>query len=489
MAARKGNLRRPGSSQEPEPTSAQQPQVAASTTPEALRSAAAVGIDRDGGLGRPGEESALKMGDAPSRGTAGEQAQQTGGGTSTGGPDVRANDIRTSGPVSPQVELDVFWHQAEATLAARRGAFDTDLAASAGDGKEVGAPRTLEERQGTIDDVRGGADKGQEAANQAVSDLMSEDPLLGRSPGGSAMTEVEIGMGLIGDQDTAASSPLNVAFDSAPWNPIATLVNVAADINQDIQTQKIFEEGVEAQRAAKGGNKGGETTGAGTAPVQVVFDDAEGVKGQGNVSEAELRASHPTLAKVADFMIAPTVNGTPSPRAEALTQAIEELDKLGAGSDSSGSSGSATGGGASQPVDPDEPGGPPTAAQMAFRQSLLQQSGRTFGPGNVDPADDSQPIDGGSAVGMPVQPSMGSLVGQPGSDRGFLGGATGGSFGRGPLPSGTDIDPLDGHAFTGGALGGNPEDVDFGGNTIPGGFLGSSSSTDSDEEDDSDDGE
>ena len=49
-----------------------------------------------------------------------------------------------------------------------------------------------------------------------------------------------------------------------------------------------------------------------------------------------------------------------------------------------------------------------------------------------------------------------SLIGQPNENRVI------GSGHSGPLPSGGDIDPLEGSAFTGPSRGGNPEDLDFG---------------------------
>jgi hypothetical protein len=55
-----------------------------------------------------------------------------------------------------------------------------------------------------------------------------------------------------------------------------------------------------------------------------------------------------------------------------------------------------------------------------------------------------------------------------------------------PPPTGTDVDPVEGSAYSGPALGGNPEDVSFGSSTLPLESSRRSSSGDDDDEDDED---
>ncbi len=178
----------------------------------------------------------------------------------------------------------------------------------------------------------------------------------------------------------------------------------------------------------------------------------------------------------------PSDDGGPSNPLEELHHAVERAQRE-AQEQPEEETRTPSGGGVAG-VDPEFLGGRPTDAQIAFRQSLLQQAGINRGPGNVDPVDTATVNDGsGGEVSLPDKVSM---IGQP-TDIGGLGGTIVGGSSRG-LPQRYDIDYED-SMHSGPMRGGNPEDVNFGGSTIPGGFLGSSSSTDSDEDDDSDDGE
>lgn len=75
-----------------------------------------------------------------------------------------------------------------------------------------------------------------------------------------------------------------------------------------------------------------------------------------------------------------------------------------------------------------------------------------------------------------------SLIGQPAGP----GSEVGGSGHTGQLPGGTDIDPLEGSAFTGPSRGGNPEDLQFGSTTLG---LDAARRATSDEDEDEDDAE
>lgn len=139
----------------------------------------------------------------------------------------------------------------------------------------------------------------------------------------------------------------------------------------------------------------------------------------------------------------------------------------------SGGTDGGTGGGVK---DPGEPGsGMPTEAEMAFRASLRAALGapRT-GSGDVDPADNGGAPVGGSHFAGAANDNLG-LIGQPA-------GPGAGASGTVHSPTtGTDVDPLEGSAFSGPALGGNPEDLRFGSETLPLESLPRSSSSDDDD--------
>ncbi len=109
---------------------------------------------------------------------------------------------------------------------------------------------------------------------------------------------------------------------------------------------------------------------------------------------------------------------------------------------------------------PDPEGGKPTPAQIAFRQSLRDAlGGAQTGGGDVDPVDNGGVLPGGSHFAGAANDNLG-LVGQPA-------GPTTGTGGTMHAPTtGTDIDPLEGSAYSGPALGGDPLDLEFGSTTL-----------------------
>ncbi|MCZ2110825.1 MAG: hypothetical protein LC118_14875, partial [Dehalococcoidia bacterium] len=109
---------------------------------------------------------------------------------------------------------------------------------------------------------------------------------------------------------------------------------------------------------------------------------------------------------------------------------------------------------------PDPEGGKPTPAQIAFRQSLRDAlGGAQTGSGDIDPADNGGVLPGGSHFAGTANDNLG-LVGQP------AGPATGTGGTMHAPTTGTDIDPLEGSAYSGPALGGDPLDLEFGSTTL-----------------------
>lgn len=142
------------------------------------------------------------------------------------------------------------------------------------------------------------------------------------------------------------------------------------------------------------------------------------------------------------------------------------------------------GGGVGDPGDPDNPeGGKPTPAQMAFLKSLRDAlGGAQTGSGDIDPADNGGVPAGGSHFAGAANNNVG-LVGQPA-------GPTAGASGtmHGPT-TGTDVDPVEGSAYSGPALGGNPEDLEFGSTTLDLDSARRSSSDDAEDSDEDDEDE
>ncbi|MBE7519734.1 MAG: hypothetical protein HS107_10880 [Thermoflexaceae bacterium] len=144
------------------------------------------------------------------------------------------------------------------------------------------------------------------------------------------------------------------------------------------------------------------------------------------------------------------------------------------------------GGGVRDPGSPDGPeGGKPTPAQMAFRASLREALGapRT-GSGDIDPANsDATNAPSGLGPFAGAANNNQGLIGDPAGPESWVGGTM-----HAPV-TGTDVDPVEGSAYTGPALGGNPEDVSFGSSTLPLDTLPKSSSSDDDSDSSEDDEE
>ncbi|MBE7519407.1 MAG: hypothetical protein HS107_09190 [Thermoflexaceae bacterium] len=148
------------------------------------------------------------------------------------------------------------------------------------------------------------------------------------------------------------------------------------------------------------------------------------------------------------------------------------------------------GGGVGDPGDPDNlEGGKPTSAQMAFRKSLRDAlGGAQTGSGDIDPADNGGVPAGGShfAGGSLFAGAANNAVGLVGQPAGPTTGASGTMHGP---TTGTDVDPVEGSAYSGPALGGNPEDLEFGSTTLGLDSARRSSSDDAEDSDEDDEDE
>lgn len=137
------------------------------------------------------------------------------------------------------------------------------------------------------------------------------------------------------------------------------------------------------------------------------------------------------------------------------------------------------------PGGPNNPDAPPTPAQLAFRDAIRKALGADRGgSGDIDPADTGGVVTGGSKFPDAANNNT-DLIGRPAGP-----GETGHTGTIHTGTGGTDVDPVEGSAYSGPALGGNPEDLQFGSATLPLDSARRSASgeegDDEDEEDDSD---
>lgn len=299
----------------------------------------------------------------------------------------------------------------------------------------------------------GGAENAADAVGQVTAGPGSTGTLFGDRIAG-AQSDLSIAGGLIGDQTARASSPSAADGGNLVVDRALSLAEKAADGDDDAY-RKLE---TLANEMHKGRTGTDEATG-GIGYGARVNADGELVAPSGSKAPAE---ESPFWRSVADmFTGSKELSGKSTLHGEALQQALEDQDQL------------------EDPGDPNNPeGDKPTPAQIAFRQALRDSLGAGQpGSGDIDPADNGgAPATAGVFAGA-SNDNLG-LVGQPDEM------ATSGGTMRGPS-TGADVDPVEGSAFSGPALGGNPEDLSFGSTTL-GIDAARGVTTTQDDEDDSD---
>lgn len=412
----------------------------ASHTPGAGR-----GATSGGGASSGGSSGAVS-----SEATGSGSATSDGGRNPFGAPVTERLDAATAGALS---QLDA----AKPDLRGGLDVFQSTTGASttpAGSGSSHRGQLAAAEAAGKPNPAQAGSDHAADVAGQVTGGRGSTGALLGDRMAG-VQGELAIAGGLIGDQATRASGP-SVAEGGSPIVARALdLAEKAADGDADAyrKLEKLADE-MHKERTGAAGATGGIGYGARTNA------DGELVAPSGDKAPG---AESPFWKSVADiFTGSKELSGKNTVRGEALQQALDDQDQL------------------EDPGDPLEGGGMPTLAQIAFRQELRDAlGGAQTGSGDIDPADNGGVTAGGSKFGGASNDNLG-LVGQPNNTR------TGGGTMQGPS-TGRDVDPVEGSAFSGPSLGGNPEDVSFGTETLPLDSLPRSSSTSSDDDEEEDD--
>lgn len=296
-----------------------------------------------------------------------------------------------------------------------------------------------------------GSDGGAEHAADAVGQVTSGGQSLFGDRLSGVSAEIAIAEGLIGDQNTAASSPGIAYGGNAITERAMQLAEKAADGDEDAY-RKLE---VLAEEMHKGSKGTAVTTGTGYGVATNA--DGEVVAPGGSKATEDASPFMKALAEI--FMGNRDVAGNLTNRGEALEDSENGVEN---------------------PGDPLGEGGKPTPAEMAFRQALRDALGaHRGGSGDIDPAEtDSMPVGLGAFAGA-ANDNLG-LIGRPAGPVSEAGGS------MRPPPTGTDVDPVEGSAYSGPALGGNPEDVSFGSSTLPLESSRRSSSGDDDDEDDED---
>jgi len=284
-----------------------------------------------------------------------------------------------------------------------------------------------------------GSDGGAEHAADAVGQVTSGGQSLFGDRLSGVSADIAIAEGLIGDQNTAASSP------GVAYGPVGAIVDFVGEVYATYE-----EEVIEAE-----------------ATPGPLTDSQKALLGWHNSSSIRDGLENAALMYFGETPPLPPV---------------EPLDPGAVNTEADGE-GESAGGGVENPGDPLGEGGKPTPAEMAFRQALRDALGvYQGGSGDIDPAEtDSMPVGLGAFAGA-ANDNLG-LIGRPAGPVSEAGGS------MRPPPTGTDVDPVEGSAYSGPALGGNPEDVSFGSSTLPleSSRRSSSSSEDDDDDDDDDD--
>ncbi len=413
------------------------------------------------GPGMGGGKTSSEAAAGGSSGSAASSGESAGSGTATseGGRDPFGNsaamdrlDAATASALSqldaarPDLRggLDVFQSRTESSTPAGSGSSHEDQLAAAAEGSKSTPGQTASDP---------GAEHAADVAGQVTGGPGSTGSMFGDRLAG-LQSDLAIAGGLMGDQTAKADSPGAADGGNLITQQALRLAEKAADGDDDAyrKLERLADE-MHKDREGTAGATAGLGYGVGTNA------DGEVVAPAGDPSPG---ADSPFWKSVADmFMGTRDAAGNLTPRGEALKEA--------------------EGGGVDDPGDPNNPdGGMPTPAQIAFRQSLRQAlGGAQTGSGDIDPADNGGAPVGGSNFAGAANDNMG-LIGQP------AGPGTGASGTVHSPTTGTDVDPLEGSAFSGPALGGNPEDLQFGSATLPLDSLPRSSS--SDDDDSSEDG-
>lgn len=342
--------------------------------------------------------------------------------------------------------------------------FGDDLGAA--DDRNNRAPEVNERRETTdrpsIDELFGstvttGAD---EAAANAVGQVLGGFGNL-TSPGSFQNDPfIAASIALVDEQANSAATGPSVAADGSP---LANAVNSVSQADLDAQAKAL---GITPPSAAPAPAAPAPDASPGKAPAEpaeepgiidsiIAFFKTTEVGSNVNAQDQ--------LKEVDDGVGAPV--GTTTTAAGLKSQGIKNLET--AAGDALGGiagSGKKDGGGVKDPGPDGDLLGPPTEAELAFRAATQQALGIRRIPGDIDPSEDAQsgPIDPNALAAAINRTSNESLVGQPGGDQGI---SSGGAPQGGPSagnPQGTNIDPLEGDAFTGPSRGGKPSDLQFG---------------------------
>ncbi len=334
------------------------------------------------------------------------------------------------------------------------GSGHEDQLAAAAAGSKFGTAREADDP---------GAEHAAEVAGQVTGGRGSAGSMFGERLA-DAKADLALSEALLGDASTKSSSPSVAAGENPYVRRALELAEKAADGDDDAYRKlEKLADNMHKESSGSAGVSSGVGYGVGT--------NAEGevVAPPGAESFGE---KHPFLKAVAEtFMGTRDQAGNKTLKGEALDEALQEQDS------------------APNPGDPGSPDGPeggkPTPAEMAFRQSLREALGiHDTGSGDIDPADrDATNAPSGLGPFAGAANNNQGLIGQPAGPESGVGGTM-----HAPV-TGTDVDPVEGSAYTGPALGGNPEDVSFGSSTLPLDTLPKSSSSDDDSDSSEDDEE
>lgn len=333
-----------------------------------------------------------------------------------------------------------------------------DVFDSVGAGTDAGRPTgsTAASRDlGNPGGPSAGHDGGAEHAAGAVEQITSGGSSLFGDRLGGASADLALAAGLLDDASSRESSPGISVGDGPVVRRALELAEKAADGDDDAY-RKLETLAAEMHKDSESASVPAAGIGYGVG----TNSEGEVVAPAGPKTAAEQDPFWTAVAGM--FMGTRDLAGNETVKGEALRESNDGVE---------------------DPGDPSDPDAPPTPAQIAFRASLREALGvYQGGSGDIDP-DQTEAAPSGAGPFAGAANNSAALVGQPSGP-----GETGHT---GTLHSGTggaDVDPLEGSAFTGPALGGNPEDLEFGSSILPleTARRAASSEDDEDQEDDSD---
>ncbi len=413
----------------------------------------------------------------PADGGGESQSGSGGGTTSEGGRDpfgfntARGHlDAAATGAMSqldasrPDLKggLDVFASAPGASASGATSGHDHQLAAVAA-GSSFGTAREGDDPA---------ADHAAEVAGQVMGGHDSAGSMFGDRHG-DATAGLGLMEGLIGDASAKESSP-SVAHDGVADAGIKvagayTALTTAAGVITATEASVV---GIGVSAAAAG---------AGATAAGVIAAGAIGWSVGSSVEQATSPFTTWAIDKAVTYLN--DEDSAEETEAKAAAARAEGLARRRARQEETDANAGTAGGGVKDPGDPMGEGGKPTPAQIAFRESLREALGiHDIGSGDIDMAD-------GDAINTPSGP--GPFAGVANDNVGLIGQPTGpGSEGGGTMHApvtGTDVDPLDGSAYSGPGMGGDPRDLSFGSSTLPFDTLRSSSGSDDDTDSSGDD--